>query len=198
MSACRTGGSGILNRSCFSAAKSGGRWYSSLDQRSMQIPFGAGRFWFHIPSWQQQGFRSSFFLLHVQSVLQCVSHDWKRKKKDHLTLCEGAGGFTTLQRTCITHLAEGYTCRFKASLNIRLSEMQLKKAQNTPIRRRTNGFSVAGDVRPINWETEHDWGPVSSRVGKGWTGWWMTTGQRKGRRDSGKDMRGRWNRWLST
>lgn len=134
----------------------------------------------------------------------CVTWLKKKKKKrpsssvgEGVDETEGAGSFTTLPCTCITHLAEGYTRRFKVSLNIRLSEMQLKKAQNTPTGRRTNGFSVAGNVRPINWETEHDWGPVSNRAGKGRTEWWMTAGQRKGRRHSGKDMRGRWNWWLS-
>lgn len=76
-------------------------------------------------------------------------------------------GFTTGACPHVTPSAEGYSSRFKVSSNISLSEMQLKKAQNTPIRARTNRFSMPSHVRPINWEHEHDWGSVSGRAGKG-------------------------------
>lgn len=84
--------------------------------------------------------------------------------------CLKARGFTTQPYTCITHLAEGYTSRFKVSLNISLSQMQLQKPQNTPIMVRTDCFSMPCEVRPINWENEHDWG-LSTWAGKGQSRW---------------------------
>ena len=104
--------------------------------------------------------------------------------------------FTARPYTYITHLAEGYASWFKVSSNIRLSEMQLKKAQNTPITVRTNRSSMPSEVRPINWENEHDWGPVSGRAGIGQIGWWTTAGQQQ--KDTQKDTARRQNQWRQT
>lgn len=132
--------------------------------------------WFHIPHWQrpdQLCFCCSFCVC-VCAVHMCGKTDRRTSLRGCVRIRQGrvrVQRFTARPYTCITHLAEGYSSRFKVSSNISLSEMQLKKPQNTPITVRTNRFSMPSDVRPINWENEHDWGPVSTRAGKGQTGW---------------------------
>lgn len=133
--------------------------------------------WFYIPHWQhldQLCFCCSFCCY----MCVCAAHMYDKidREKDSMpvwAIGRHVRGHKGLQLWpyYITHLAEGYTSRYKVSSNISLSEMQLKKSQNTPIMVRTNRFSMPSDVRPIYWENEHDWEPVSTRAGKGQTAW---------------------------
>lgn len=85
---------------------------------------------------------------------------------------------------------------FKAHFNIGLSEMQSKKAKKKYIYHFEDKWPIRRPMMwgTINWETEHDGGPVSSRADKGQSGWWTITGQCRGQR--GQSEKGRWNRGL--
>lgn len=173
MSACWTRCSGILNWSNFCAVVSVGGIYPRTRNRYKYI---CGCRWFHNLHWQHSD-RRVFVAHFVVCVLACTVQmcDKTYMEKDCTCAsirqaCLKARGFTTQPYTCITHLAEGYTSRFKVSLNISLSQMQLQKPQNTPIMVRTDCFSMPCEVRPINWENEHDWG-LSTWAGKGQSRW---------------------------
>lgn len=171
MAGCWSRCSGILNWSNFCALVSGGLQCLSQDKKSIQIQFMGTDCDFIFNTGRV--LISCVFVTHFD-VCICCACVWQDREKGCVSIrqaCLRARGFTTQPYTYITHLAEGYASRFKVSSNISLSEMQLKKPQNTPITVRTNRFSMPSDVRPINWENEHDWGPVSTRAGKGQTGW---------------------------
>lgn len=124
-----------------------GWWYLSLDKKSIHIHFVDTNcnFISHIG----RILISCSFVAHF--AFECMTEEKPPTLFEQAGMSEGME-FTTgpYTCTCITHLNEGYTSRFKVSSNISLSEMQLKKPQNTPITLRTNLFSMPHDASSIN------------------------------------------------
>lgn len=132
--------------------------------------------WFHIPHWQHP----DELCVCVYVLCICVKRQWE---KDCCCMsvgqaCLRAQGFTTWLYTCITHLAGGYTSRFKVNSNISLSETQLKKPQNTPITVRTNRSPCPAM-----------WGPLTERTNT-IEGLFLPE-QAKGRTDDKRSLDGR-------